>query len=476
MKWRLINACPLVFMTSVSGASLPAWRQSLRSAKAALLSAPAQGSKGCASGGRLALAVGNMAGDLDSLVSALGAARLHGGAAVAAFPTAELAMRRDAAALFARYGVDARSEIVFLDELSDDVCDAWRGRLDVVLTDHNRLADSLAAKLGDNVVEILDHHADEGAHASAAARDIDTSAGSCCTLVAERVVACGDRDDDALLCMLLAAIAVDTRSFKLAKTSKRDALAVLKMVNVLSDGPPALKYTTELSLEELALAAARAALPAAHALSAAAATVADVGAALVSSRSDVLDLGLADLLRLDYKQAAGGVLQVGVASTTRRMRDLVDVAGSVSAFVEAIEDLAAEKHADIVFILGAKDDTDLCDGFALSKHKDLIYVVVPPASASADDARALKSFSQSLELYLERVPAGLPPDLAANPLFAQQRITERGFNALFDDFNYNGQKSPASPLRATRISKDVTRKTLMPTILHFCSKLAPLQP
>ncbi|KAK7254317.1 hypothetical protein SO694_00009331 [Aureococcus anophagefferens] len=50
-------------------------------------------------GGRVCL--GNAAGDLDSVVSALAAAALYGGAALARFPREDLALRRDAEAALA---------------------------------------------------------------------------------------------------------------------------------------------------------------------------------------------------------------------------------------------------------------------------------------------------------------------------------------------------------------------------------------
>jgi len=78
-----------------------------------------------------------------------------------------------------------------------------QGVLSITLTDHNTLAhkwgeDGGAAALGQAVVAIVDHHEDKGehAHVSSSARNIafDASsgleeAGSCCTLVAEMLLA-----------------------------------------------------------------------------------------------------------------------------------------------------------------------------------------------------------------------------------------------------------------------------------------------
>ena len=52
----------------------------------------------------MAVAVGNRAGDLDSIASALAAAHLSGGVAVARFRRRDLALRRDAAVALERCG------------------------------------------------------------------------------------------------------------------------------------------------------------------------------------------------------------------------------------------------------------------------------------------------------------------------------------------------------------------------------------
>ena len=112
-------------------------------------------------------------------------------------PRADLALRREVLVLFELCGVDP-SSVVFADELDLSALQA-EGRLRLTLMDHNAVSGCLSA-LGDAVVEIVDHHKDLEKHpgVEGTARDIAFDAGdgsgralvgSCCTLVAERMLA-----------------------------------------------------------------------------------------------------------------------------------------------------------------------------------------------------------------------------------------------------------------------------------------------
>lgn len=160
--------------------------------RAAFLAGPSAGATASAT-----VWVGNVAGDLDTIVSAVCAAycRQVQGAEPASrqhvplvpFPRPDFRLRQDACLLFRHCGFDFDSEgaveslLYFPDEAAAPA-EAWRGAgaLSVALTDHNRLAEHFAASLGDVVVEVIDHHSDERAHLSSSggARLIDTSAGA----------------------------------------------------------------------------------------------------------------------------------------------------------------------------------------------------------------------------------------------------------------------------------------------------------
>ena len=171
------------------------------------------------------VAVGNRAGDLDSIASALAVAHLTSGVALAQFARRDLALRRDASA--ALDVAAARDALVFADDVSPAVA-ARRRDVAIWLTDHNRADHGFP--LTGAVAGIVDHHADEGAHA-AAERDVDGAAGSCSSLVAERLVAAGAGRSD-LGALLLFAIALDCRGFdekfRGTKYGDRDVAALVR--------------------------------------------------------------------------------------------------------------------------------------------------------------------------------------------------------------------------------------------------------
>lgn len=200
--------------------------------------------------------VGNDAGDLDSIVSAIAyadwmtATLPEGGPSVVPtvpFVRADFALRRDAQLLFHHCGFTlddkgAPASLLYLDDL-ERAAGAWRygDSLGVALTDHNSISAAAAAILGERVVAIVDHHNDERRHltdeassmrrqapegdtvneAAATAlsrvprlREIDPSAGSACSLLVDlmgpRVISSRAPE---LCVLLLGTIAIDTRGF-----------------------------------------------------------------------------------------------------------------------------------------------------------------------------------------------------------------------------------------------------------------------
>ncbi|KAK7254314.1 hypothetical protein SO694_00009330 [Aureococcus anophagefferens] len=89
--------------------------------------------------------------------------------------------------------------------------------------------------------------------------------------------------------------------------------------------------------------------------------------------------------------------------------------------------------------------------------KGLAYVV----RDGAVDAAAL-------ERRLEAAPEGLPGDLAALPLFGTQRVATDGFGLAFGALL--GDADGAS--RCSRLRADITRKTVLPFVLHVLGELA----
>ncbi|KAJ8606545.1 hypothetical protein CTAYLR_010407 [Chrysophaeum taylorii] len=388
------------------------------------------------------IAVGNSGGDLDSIVSAIATAHLVGGVALAAFGSADLALRRDAALLFAHCGIATRAdgsiaELAYVDELGP-----CRGAKKLALVDHNvadeRVLGPLAAC---PVIAVLDHHADEGRYADAPTRVVDPGCGSACSIVAERILDVGDAPDD-LIALLLAAIALDTRGFdpKQRKYSERDIRVATAILDRLTGGARFIELRERPLPSSLDLGGAK--------------TVVDLSKALLEARKDVADLDAAQLLRMDYKQAKGGHLEIGCAGVLVDLYELLSRADG--RLPEVLREMAAARRVDIMFAMTLASHRDAKTGEPKDrKRKAIVYLPV---------GNGLLRESRVLEQNLERLPRDLPPDLAELPLFQSQRIVEQGFQAHFADLDNDG-------LRFSLVPCEVTRKTVLPTLLYFCGQL-----
>ena len=151
---------------------------------------------------RAVVCIGNDAGDIDSLASAVGLAVvlqqrqpacLH--VPCAPFARRDFRLRQDASLLFGHCAtLDATGapvELLHLDDLAAAAA-PWRAaeRLAVALTDHNVCLPGVTSAVGGApVAAIVDHHNDESKHMdardAAALREIDPAVGSCCSLVVE---------------------------------------------------------------------------------------------------------------------------------------------------------------------------------------------------------------------------------------------------------------------------------------------------
>lgn len=373
--------------------------------------------------------VGNSGGDVDSMMSALATAHLVEGVALAAFNRSEARLRRDAVALLGHYGLESFEELTCIDELGEAPLDS------VVLVDHNSIEPATFGTRSPTVSGILDHHADAGLYDSAPLfRVVDPACGSTCTIVAERLLAKSETSPD-LLGLLVSTIALDTRGFDPAKQrfSQRDVRVVHSLLDAL--GAPSaedVRYRT---------------VPGGIA-----ADVASVAAVLLKARTDVSDLTASELLRMDYKQASAGSLEIGVAGCLATLDDLcrraLDRDGATLGAL--LRELADERRLDLVFAM-------------TMKHKQ------------GDRTRkAAVYFSRTglmgdLERSLVQLPAGLPPSLTENPLFTTQGVIADGFQAEFSGVAGHSPTGDdeADPLRVASIAPQITRKTFLPTVVHF---------
>ena len=202
---------------------------------------------------RAVVCIGNDAGDIDSLASALGLAvvlqqREPGVLYVPCAPFArrDFRLRQDASLLFGHCArlddAGAPAELMHLDELGGGAT-PWRaaGSLSVALTDHNVCLPGVAEAVGGApVAAIVDHHNDEAKHwDTATLREVDPAVGSCCSLVVEMADAA--TLGGALGVLLLGAIAVDTRGFDPSllgtKYNGRDLAAGRKLLEALGGAP-----------------------------------------------------------------------------------------------------------------------------------------------------------------------------------------------------------------------------------------------
>ncbi|CAM9635918.1 unnamed protein product, partial [Choristocarpus tenellus] len=198
--------------------------------------------------------VGNQACDADSICSAMclaflksitpaviagddGVEKTIQFVPVMSIPREDLALRQEVLVLFDLCDVDPVS-VVFSDEVDLAALQA-EGRLRLTLTDHNALAGNHKG-LSNSVVEIVDHHLDTKEHleVDGDSRDIAFDAesvpgkalvGSCCTMVAERMLSLApDSVAEDVARLLLGVILIDTANLdpKVDRATPRDNAVV----------------------------------------------------------------------------------------------------------------------------------------------------------------------------------------------------------------------------------------------------------
>ena len=160
----------------------------------------------------------------------------------------DLALRRDVVLLLQLAGIDSNHIIYMNDETFTSVVSAQKTDIDIdihteiTLVDHNKIRSDLWY-LEDRIVEILDHHQDEGAHAHVSvANDMRNIAfeektgnalvGSTCTLITERLMTMeldqSEKVDAGLGLILLGVILLDTMNMneEAGKGTARDERAI----------------------------------------------------------------------------------------------------------------------------------------------------------------------------------------------------------------------------------------------------------
>jgi len=149
-------------------------------------------------------------------------------------------------------------------------------------------------------------------------------------------------------------------------------------------------------------------------------------------------------------QARAGELEVGVCAVFVPLRELIARAGGGGALSAAMAAFGGRSGVDVLFALSAEDRAAGGSGL-----KGVSVVPLTPGGRGA--AAALAS-------ALEAAPEGLPPSLASQPLFVKQQLGTDGFGIGFEDAD------AASGLRVSPLRNAVSRKTFLPTVLHFAEQ------
>ena len=221
-------------------------------------------------GTKVNIIMGNEAGDADSIVSSLALSQVNKiisdknanasadscttssttssttsetlSLPLASIQRNDLPLRRDVVLLLQMAAINSEKIVYLDDDTFTSVAQNKDIQKEITLVDHNKIRSDLAELLQDHVVEILDHHQDEGAHGSSVTTDRRKIAfqdqvalvGSTCTLITERLMEIGfgldesEKLDAGLGVMLLGVILLDTMNMskEAAKGTARDERAI----------------------------------------------------------------------------------------------------------------------------------------------------------------------------------------------------------------------------------------------------------
>lgn len=277
----------------------------------------------------------------------------------------------------------------------------------LVLVDHNKMTDQVAAHFEGRVTQVLDHHAG-GVSYPKAQSIIDESLGSCCSLVVEQFMQTkGSNLTKELGTLMAGAILLDCRNFDPAakKGTSRDQAALRHLESRL-DVPS--KDPTRWYKE------------------------------LMDARKDVSHLTVRDLMLLDTKVVTLRGMNVAVASIFSTITEVCARAGTSAHVAEIAKTLAAERGYSAIILLFSKDKL-------MGKRRALAFVPLDsPSSELCED----------IAKQMSETPGNLPQDLRENPLYQTQGLVETGFELQ--------PIKELEPLNVYSLKGDVSRKTVLP--------------
>jgi len=332
---------------------------------------------------RWTISLGNEAGDLDSLASAVAYAWYathHLGQPTVPLlqtPRADISLRAENLYALDYSGVDP-SNLLTGDELPTDTAPAEK----YALLDHNTLTGRFADYERVRVVAIIDHHDDEKHHLDASPRIIEVPTGSCSSLVARLIKKEWPEGMSPVVAqLLLCAILIDTGGLKAggkAEAADRDVAPFLLERAGLSDTSVGTVIGTQGVGEVKALTK------------------------ILEAKKDIVDhLAPRDLLRRDYKEYrlmpswnAEGTIVVGLASVRRSVKAITggnDTGGKVLG--AACAAWVQEKGLNMLGILTSWKDKG-------KFRREMVLVV--RADDKETKKRLWKGLEGSEELRLER--------------------------------------------------------------------------
>ncbi|QRV98971.1 hypothetical protein RhiJN_26990 [Ceratobasidium sp. AG-Ba] len=275
------------------------------------------------------IVMGNEAGDLDSCASAIGAsylsAKLDNTRAIALIQTsrADLALRPENILAFEFAHLDpSHTDLLTLDDVTASIS-LFDLRTSFALVDHNRLLPKFAADGEDRVTAIFDHHENEGKHAKANPKIINT-AGSCASIVADYYRSRFPTDEAIpdVASLLLSAIVIDTSGLKTkedgGKAEDADLIASKFLYPLSRFG--SISTTGQASTESK--------------------TIPDLSEVLSDAKLAVSHLPGRDLLRRDYKEyefgseSAGNFARVGLSTVPMGLEDWIERDGATKFWAD----------------------------------------------------------------------------------------------------------------------------------------------
>ncbi|KPV74961.1 uncharacterized protein RHOBADRAFT_44478 [Rhodotorula graminis WP1] len=366
------------------------------------------------------VAVGNEAGDLDSLASALAYAHF-----AAQREPASSARRFVPLVLTARTDLHLRPENVLALEAAGVTSDLLVTIDDLpkpssppstlapgasfALVDHNSLLAPFRSNPSDpsdptddaRVASIVDHHADEGRHLGASPRRIEVT-GSCASLVADHFLGTaadgnvhGELDvPTALADLLLSSIMIDTRLKLVADGGKATPLDVSALHALL----PLSSFATSTTSSSINASSPSATDPPS---SAALAALKAHNDRLGRAKEDVAHLSARDLLRRDYKEYLVSGVRYGLSTVPLALSTLLEAdpspsiarADRVTQLVAAVRTWMDERELDMAGVLTSYVHVKRKSGKE-GKHRREFALVLRGRAANA---AALEGVFETLE-------------------------------------------------------------------------------